>query len=124
MADFFKNIKSAVVLLDADAVDFNDAALLVERYFRERGIALQLKAVHKRGLFFVRRNVDLFVSLLPEPRCLLSCFARRSRAKFKVGRFQLKRGQVFDLVVSDKAGSPSLQTAVFKQIIYILERIR
>lgn len=124
MADFFKNIKSAVVLLDADAVDFNDAALLVERYFRERGIALQLKAVHKHGLFFVRRNVDLFVSLLPEPRCILSCFARRSRAKFKVGRFQLKRSEVFDLVVSDQPSSPSLQTAVFNQIIYILESIR
>ena len=124
MADFFKNIKSAVVLLDADGSDFCDAALLAESYFRERGIALQIKAVHKNSLFFVRRGVDLFISLLPEQRCLLSYFARRSLAKFKVGRFQLKRGQVFDLVVSDKANAPSPQTAVFKQITYILESIR
>lgn len=124
MANFLDSFSSAVVLLDADAPDFAELALRVEAYFRERGIALQLRAVHKGSLFFAPLKSDLFFSLLPETSFALRLYARLSRARFKVGRFQLKRGKVFQLVVSDNTASLSSQTAVFQKITSILERIK
>lgn len=121
MADFLHRIQSAVVLLDADAPDFEEAALAVQKYFHKAGIALKLKAVHKGRPYLVRRRTDLFVSLLPQRRCRLAWQARASRAQVKAGRFQLRHGKVFDLVVSDSPAAPSPQTAVFAQMAAILE---
>lgn len=123
MADFLQNIKSAAVLLDADAPDFDKAALAAEKYFHARGISLQLKAVHRGSWFFLRRS-ELLLSLLPRPGFFLSAEARRSRASLKLGRFQLSRSKTFDIIVSDNPKSPSLQTEVFKQMTEILESIK
>ena len=124
MSDFLGRTKSAAVVLDADAPDFEKAALEAEKYFRERGISLQIKAVHRGGCFFVRRRHELFISLLPFENFCLSLEARRSRAIFKAGRFRLGRSEVFDLVVSDNPSAPAAQTAVFKQITQILQNLK
>lgn len=124
MADFLHRIHSAVVLADADAPDFEEAALAVQKYFEKTGIRLKLKAVHKRRPYFVSPRTDLFISLVPRRRCRLAWQARVSRAGVKAGRFQLRHGKVFDLVVSDSPSSPSPQTAVFAQMAAILESMQ
>lgn len=125
MADsFLSRTQKAIVLLDADAPDFAEAALAAESFFRGKGIPMLLKAVHKNRFIWSRRKVDLFISLLPSPSWHLSWVARSSKASIKAGRFQLRHGNVFDLVVSDPAGKPFPQTEVFKQITFILSTIQ
>ena len=125
MADsFLSRTHKAVVLLDADAPDFAEAALEAESYFRGKGISMLLRAVHKNRFIWSRRKADLFISLLPEPSWHLSWVARTSRASIKAGRFQLRHGKVFDLVVSDPAGKTFPQTEVFRQITTILGTIQ
>ena len=125
MADtFLSRTQNAIVLLDADAPDFTEAALAAESFFRGKGISMRLKAVHKKRFIWSRRKVDLFISLLPAPSWHLSWVARSSKAKVKAGRFQLRHGKVFDIVVSDPAGRSFPQTEVFRQITYILSTIQ
>jgi len=124
MADYLHRIQSAVVLVDADAPDFEEAALAVQKYFEKTGIRMKLKAVHKGRPYFVKPRTDLFISLVPRRSCRLAWKARISRAGVKAGRFQLRFGKVFDLVVSDNPASPSPQTAVFAQMTAILESMQ
>lgn len=120
MAKVLDRIHSAVVLLDADAPDFPEAALEVEEYFRKKKIPLKLKAVHRHSLILADRKAELFLSLLPEKNWHLALDARMSKAIFKVGRFQLK-GDVFDLVLS--SGSGFGQIEVFRRMTQIMQQI-
>ena len=99
MDNALSRIHSAVVLVDADAPDFPEAALEVEEFFRGKGISLTLKAVHRRGFILPPREVDLFLSLLPAANWHADLDVRMTKASFKAGRRQL-RGELFDLVVS------------------------
>lgn len=122
MDNALSRIHSAVVLLDADAPDFPEAALEVEKFFRKKGISLTLKAVHRRGFILPPREVDLFLSLLPEKNWHADLDARMSKASFKAGRRQL-RGELFDLVVSTPEGSSFGQVAIFRRIIELMQQI-
>ncbi len=121
---FLSRTGQAVVLVDADAPDFAQAALEVETYFREKGIPMQLRAVHRKRFIWARRKTDLLISLLPSPSWHLSWVAVFSKAAIKAGRFQPRLRQVFDLVVSDPPLKTSTQTEVFRQITKILSTIQ
>ena len=120
MADVLSRIHSAVVLLDADAPDFPEAAREVEAFFRKRKIALSLKAVHRHSLIFTDSSAELFISLLPEPGWQLWLNVRRSKAIFKAGRRQL-RGELFDLVLTSGSGFGQLD--VFRRMIQLMGNI-
>ena len=122
MDNALSRIHSAVVLLDADAPDFPEAALEVEEFFRKKKVVLTLKAVHRRGFILPPREVDLFLSLLPAKNWHADLDARLSKAGFKAGRVQLP-GEVFDLVVSSPEGSSYGQIAVFRRIIELMQQI-
>ena len=122
MADILSRIHSAVVLLDADAPDFPEAARQVEELFRKKRIPLSIKAVHRHSWILADSKAELFLSLLPAGGWHLELNARRSRAVFKAGRFQLK-GNVFDLVVSSPDGVPFSQKEIFSRMIRIMEQI-
>ncbi len=121
---YLSRINRAVVFVDADAPDFEETALAAEEFFRTAGVPMTLRAVHKGGFILGRRRAELLVSLLPYPGWHLSWVARWSRASVKVGRFQLKHGKVFDIVVTDPPGTVSQQNAVFRQVVHILKRIQ
>ena len=122
MDNALSRIHSAVVLVDADAPDFPEAALEVEQFFRGKGISLTLKAVHRRGFILPPREVDLFLSLLPAANWHADLDVRMTKASFKAGRRQLS-GEVYDLVVSTPEGSSYGQVAVFRRIIELMEQI-
>ena len=122
MDNALSRIHSAVVLLDADAPDFPEAALEVEEFFRKKKVVLTLKAVHRHSFIFPPRETDLFLSLLPAKNWHVSIDARLSKATFKAGRLQLP-GEVFDLVVSSPEGSSYGQIAVFRRIIELMQQI-
>ena len=70
------------------------------------------------------RQEDLFISLAASPENFAAVFeARRSTARFKVGRFQLEGG-LFDLVVSMPEASEAGQAAAFAAIKDYLNKIR
>ena len=122
MDNALSRIHSAVVLVDADAPDFPEAALEVEQFFRGKGISLTLKAVHRRGFILPPPEVDLFLSLLPAANWHADLDVRMTKASFKAGRRQLS-GEVYDLVVSTPEGSSYGQVAVFRRIIELMEQI-
>ena len=122
MDNALSRIHSAVVLLDADAPDFPEAALEVEEFFRKKKVVLTLKAVHRHSFILPPREEDLFLSLLPAKNWHVSVDARLSKAGFKAGRVQLP-GEVFDLVVSSPEGSSYGQIAVFRRIIELMQQI-
>ena len=122
MDNALSRIHSAVVLVDAEAPDFPEAALEVEQFFRGKGISLTLKAVHRRGFILPPREVDLFLSLLPAANWHADLDVRMTKASFKAGRRQLS-GEVYDLVVSAPEGSSYGQVAVFRRIIELMEQI-
>ena len=122
MDNVLSRIHSAVVLLDADAPDFPEAALEVEEFFRKKKIPLSLKAVHRHSFILADRNAELFVSLLPQRNWHMEIDARLSKAAFKAGRFQL-RGEVFDLVVSSSPEKPFTQLDIFRRMTQIMKQI-
>ena len=122
MAKLWSRISSAVVLLDADAPDFPEAALAVEEFFRLRGIPMQMKAVHRSSLVLAGRRAELFISLLPGRHLQADLCARISQAVFKAGRRQL-RGEVYDLVVSSPEGSDYGQKEVFARMTQLMDQI-
>ena len=122
MDNALSRIHSAVVLVDADAPDFPEAALEVEEFFRGKGISLTLKAVHRHRFILPPREVDLFLSLLPAANWHADLDARMTKATFKAVRRQL-RGELFDLVVSTPEGSSFGQVAIFRRIIELMQQI-
>ena len=122
MDNALSRIHSAVVLVDADAPDFPEAALEVEEFFRGKGISLTLKAVHRHRFILPPREVDLFLSLLPAANWHADLDARMTKATFKAGRRQL-RGELFALVVSTPERSSFGQVAIFRRIIELMQQI-
>lgn len=122
MADVLSRIHSAVVLADGDAPDFPEAALGIAAFFRERGIPMTLKAVHRKGWILTGSDEELFISLLPWEGWHLSYRVRKSRAVLKAGRSQLK-GNLFDLVVSAPDGASPSQMEIFSRMVQIMQQI-
>ena len=116
-------VSKAAVLLCGDDPDFEQTKEDVQKFFDERGIAVQIVPVRKGKFIKVRRKADLFISLLPENSFKAEYVARRSRAFFKVGRYPMRR-ETFDLVVSDPEGKRFPQREVFKTISKIISQTR
>ena len=112
-------VKKAAVLLCADDPDFEAAAIDVVKFFDSYGIAVEIVPVRKGRLIVVRRKVELFISLIPENGFKAEYVARRSKALFKIGRYQMRK-ETFDLVVSDPEGKRYPQREVFKTIANII----
>ena len=116
-------VKKAAVLLCADDPDFEATAIDVVKFFNRHGIAVEIVPVLKGRLIVVSRKVELFISLLPENGFKAEYVARRSRALFKIGRYQMRR-ETFDLVVSDPEGKRFPQRAVFSPISKIISQTK
>lgn len=118
-----RDISQVTVLLDADAPDCAEAELAVRKYFALKGIQLIIRPVRARKPIRVHRDTQVLLSLVPCCSWRLEYVLRRSRAAFKIGRFQLGDG-VLDLVVSDPVGSSYPQTEVFARMMEILEGLK
>lgn len=116
-------VKKAAVLLCADDPDFEATAIDVVKFFDRYGIAVEIVPVRKGRLIVVSRKVELFISLLPENGFRAEYVARRSRALFKIGRYQMRR-ETFDLVVSDPEGKRFPQREVFSTISKIISQTK
>ena len=116
-------VKKAAVLLCADDPDFEATAIDVVKFFDAHGIAVEIVPVRKGRLIVVSRKVELFISLLPENGFKAEYVARRSRALFKIGRYQMRR-ETFDLVVSDPEGKRFPQREVFSTISKIISQTK
>ncbi|MBO4427843.1 MAG: hypothetical protein J5771_05125 [Bacteroidales bacterium] len=116
-------VKKAAVLLCGDDPDYQQTADDVQKFFDAYGIAVQIVAVRRGHLIKVRRKVDLFISLLPVNGFKAEYVARRSKALFKVGRYQMRK-ETFDLVVSDPEGRRYPQREVFSTISKIISQTK
>ena len=68
-------------------------------------------------------NPDLFLSMFPRNEYAVEFMAKCSRARFKIGRFQLP-DNTFDLVIKDPAGRAYSEAEAFREIAAFLRRIR
>ncbi|MBQ2108660.1 MAG: hypothetical protein II476_01540 [Bacteroidales bacterium] len=68
-------------------------------------------------------NPDMFISLLPENCFPLEFMTKCSKAKFKIGRFDMS-DDAFDLVVTDPAGKTLSQAESFDEIKKLLALIK
>ena len=118
-----KDISQVTVLIDADAPDRAEAECLVKEYFAARGIQLIIYPVFSKKIIIIHRDTQVLLSLVPRNSWKVEYVIRRSRAAFKIGRFQLD-GQVLDLVVSDPAGKVFAQTEVFRRMMEIEEGLK
>ena len=68
-------------------------------------------------------NPDLFLSMFPRNEYAVEFMAKCSRARFKIGRFQLP-DNTFDLVIKDPAGRAYSEAEAFREIAAFLRKIR
>ena len=68
-------------------------------------------------------NPDLFLSMFPRDEYAVEFMAKCSKARFKIGRFQLP-DNTFDLVIKDPAGRAYSEAEAFKEIAAFLRKIR
>ena len=134
-----KKVHSAVVFVDAveQGDDAERVSRAVRQFFEYQGIPVTILSPVKKDLNMIGRlkprvrgrhrnprREDLFISLAATPESFAAEFeARCSRARFKVGRFQLPE-KVFDLVVAAPGGVDATQSAAFSAIKDYLSKIR
>ena len=68
-------------------------------------------------------NPDLFLSMFPRNEFAVEFMAKCSKARFKIGRFQLP-ANTFDLVIKDPAGRAYSEAEAFREIAAFLRKIR
>lgn len=117
------DISQVSVLLDSDADDVLDAAGMIKDYFAARGIQLILYPVRSKKMIRANKDTQVLLSLAPHNSWHLEYVVKRSRALFKIGRFQLP-GDVFDLVVSDPEGTVYPQAEVFGRMMELVENLK
>jgi len=134
-----REVHSATVFVDT-TVEGEDPARIcraVRQFFDYQGIPVLTLCPKKddinligclkkkaRGDGETPRQEDLFISLAASPQNFAAEFeARRSTARFKVGRYPIPDG-VFDLVVSMPELSEADQAAAFAAIKDYLNKIR
>ena len=118
-----KDISQVTVFIDADAPDSGEAESLVGEYFASKGIQLVVCPVFSKKIIKIHRDTQVLLSLVPRNSWKVEYVIRRSRAAFKIGRFQLD-GQVLDLVVSDPPGKVFAQTEVFRRMMEIEDGLK
>ena len=132
-------IRRATVFIDSFDADASPTRKAVKDYFDPLGIAVKIICPQKWDINLFgwlkperpldgkdpgEWNEDLFISMTNDDKFFASEYAARcSKAKFKVGRRQLK-GKVFDLVVTNPEDKLPLQHVVFKCIVDYLNKIQ
>lgn len=118
-----KDISQVSVLLDSDSEDVLGADDIIKEYFAGKGIQLVFYPVRSKKLIRAHKDTQVLLSLVPRNSWHLEYVVRRSRARFKIGRFQLP-GNVFDLVVSDPEGESYPQAEVFGRMMELVENLK
>lgn len=131
-----KELRSAVVFVDAEREDADGVCGAVRDFFDSRGISVRILCPQKRDLNwmgFRKARVrasdgplqeDFFLSLAASPDNFAAEYeARRSPARFKAGCVRLP-GDVFDLVVTPAGEAESGGEAVFSAMTDYLQKIR
>ncbi len=113
----------SVYVLNLSDVQFLGEGPLQAAFLHKKDVNWYGRIRRRRRTPQVDRDVDLFISLIPEPHFAVLHAAVSSRAVFKVGRFDTPE-QLFDLVVRDRDGQPSSQGEVFSTIAGILEKVQ
>ena len=72
---------------------------------------------------FAEERPDMMISLIDNNHFPVECMAKCSRARFKIGRKQLK-DRTFDLVIGDSPSQSFSQEEAFVEITRYLETIR
>lgn len=131
-------IKTAMVYIERNSLDWGATERKVHRYFEGKDIQVETvvlnsldvdwigKSRHnKTGHSFEEGHEDLLISLLPVNSFALKYCAVSSQAKFKIGREQIRRN-VFDLVVNDRVedGIGDSQIAVFDYITELFTKFQ
>lgn len=131
-------IKSVKVLVDGDSPDVDATCIEVQKYFKQKGLALRTYRCVGQDLNYfgiLKRRFrtpedsasgedELLVSLLDNQKAFLAEYeATCSSAVFKVGRFQTQ-GEAFDIVItSPSEGEVYGQLQVFETIKIYLEKL-
>ncbi|MBO4264442.1 MAG: hypothetical protein J5871_07200 [Bacteroidales bacterium] len=112
---------SAVVFINQDEPNCEPVKLKIKEFFSAYGIAVSFVSAYDADL---RTDSDIFLSLNPVQNIDECYAARSSRAKFKIGRHQLK-WDTYDLVVSDpEPEAPSPVGVAFEAIRDMLSKIQ
>lgn len=125
-------IKKAVVFLDYLDGDVDMMEITVRKYFETRNIEVKTINAKKWDIDIFGRykfkkeydnwGEDLFISLAVYNNFAAEYAAIRSRARFKIGREQVK-GQVFDFVLTNPSGSIIRQPEAFEAITEFLDKV-
>lgn len=112
-------VKSVVVFFDESDPYCEPLKIRIKEFFGKRGAAVQFVSEFDKDL---RTESDLFIALNTKPSIDEKYAASCSRARFKVGRHQLK-GKVYDFVVKDPTEEPEPVGAAFDVIEKMLTSI-
>lgn len=125
-------IKKAVVLLDSGDDSLEETVKAARKFFDSHGILFRTICPNHRSVNWYGKlkkekdpmklwSEDILISLAGQNSFTYEYAARTSKAKFKVGRYQL--GEVFDFVVRDPEGRMSRQLDVFNAVVDYLQKI-
>ena len=117
----FSELSKVSVLIDSDARDAAPAEMEVRKYFSGKNMEVEVIGVGNKNKARPDRNADMIISLLPEDSFWLEWQLRRSRARFKAGRFQLQ-GDILDFVLSENAEQKLPQLDYFREMEKIFEK--
>ena len=130
-----REIRSAVAFIDVEDTSFDECKNELNAFFRENRIKGDIFFFDFRKLTegerlitsitttVLKKEPDMFISLLRKDDFPITFMAAVSKAHFKVGRVQLP-GNVFDLVVSDPADRQLSEAEVFLEIRKLLDKIQ
>ena len=114
------DMHTAVMYLDS-ADDLQEPQKVsIRAFFRQYGITLSFLHAEDDEL---RTDSDLFVSLSIEGGLAERYSAVTSKARFKIGRHQLK-GDIYDFIVTDTAPEPVPAWEAFKVIEHFILNIQ
>lgn len=127
------DIKKAVVFVDNDA-DADFASKAVRKFFEGHGIPVMIICPEKWDInlfgWLKKQNLqkeskwdaDILISLAGPENFAAEHLARCSRARFKVGRFDLKEN-VFDIVIANREHQLPRQPIAFETVVEYLLKV-
>ena len=152
-----KDIHTAVTFIDVEDTSFDACKQDIQAFYRDNGIKGEIfffdfrkisdterlitsitNTVLKKDLNFygkparekldlmLQARPDLFISLIAKDDYPIQYMATCCEAKFKIGRKQLP-GDIFDLVISDQAGTegaPTPEDEIFKSVKELLAKVK
>lgn len=128
-------IRTVTVYLERDSYDWAATERKVRKYFESHGIEVDVIIMNSLDVDWLGRRrkdenaksregeEDLLISLLPYNTFALKYCAVSSKARFKIGREQIKKN-VFDLVVEHKEEDEGSQIAVFDYITELFSKLK